>query len=130
MKITEFKKLIREEIRNIINESKSTNTKNQPKNGSKKSLKEGYAWERSERKFGDPLPTLASIQAAHQAKHNIKEAPMTSVMRSHPGMVEEIIEMLKHIDVDGETMEYILKAVGMDEQLDDDGFPSMSGGRP
>ena len=117
MKITEFKKLIREEIRNIINESKSTNTKNQPKNGSKKSLKEGYAWERSERKFGDPLPTLASIQAAHQAKHNIKEAPMTSVMRSHPGMVEEIIEMLKHIDVDGETMEYILDKVGMTEQM-------------
>ena len=115
MKITEFKKLIREEIRNIINESKSTNTKNQPKNGSKKSLKEGYAWERSERKFGDPLPTLASIQAAHQAKHNIKEAPMTSVMRSHPGMVEEIIEMLKHMDVDGETMKYILKAVGMEQ---------------
>ena len=41
----------------------------------------------------------------------------TSLMRSHPGMVEEIIEMLKHIDVDGETMEYILKAVGMEEQM-------------
>ena len=115
MNTQEFRKLIREEIRNIINESKSTNTKNQPKNGSKKSLKEGYAWERSERKFGDPLPTLASIQAAHQAKHNIKEAPMTSVMRSRPLMVEEIIEMLKHMDVDGETMKYILKAVGMEQ---------------
>jgi hypothetical protein len=32
-------------------------------------------------------------------------------------MVEEIIEMLKHMDVDGETMEYILKAVGMEEQM-------------
>jgi len=38
-------------------------------------------------------------------------------MRSHPGMVEEIIEMLKHIDVDGETMEYILDKVGMTEQM-------------
>ena len=42
---------------------------------------------------------------------------MTSVMRSHPGMVEEVIAMLKHMDIDGETMEYILKAVGMDEQM-------------
>ena len=83
----------------------------------KKSLKEGYAWERGERKFGEPLPTLASIQAAHQAKYNITEEAQTSLMRSHPGMVEEIIEMLKHIDVDGETMEYILKAVGMEEQM-------------
>lgn len=83
----------------------------------KKSLKEGYAWERGERKFGEPLPTLASIQKAHQAKYNITEEAQTSLMRSHPGMVEEIIEMLKHIDVDGETMEYILKAVGMEEQM-------------
>ena len=90
----EFRKLIREEIRNIINESKSTNTKNQPKNSSKKSLKEGYAWERSERKFGDPLPTLASIQAAHQAKHNIKEAPMTSVMRSRPLRIGKEYQLL------------------------------------
>ena len=63
----ELRSLIREEVRKTLNESKSTNTKNQPKNSSKKSLKEGYAWERSERKFGDPLPTLASIQEAHQA---------------------------------------------------------------
>ena len=123
MKSLNLKQLIKEEIANVIAENKN-------KKGNKKSLKEGYAWERSERKFGDPLPTLASIQAAHQAKHNIKEAPMTSVMRSRPLMVEEIIEMLKHMDVDGETMKYILKAVGMDEQVDDDGFPSMSGGRP
>ena len=40
---------------------------------SKKTLKEGYAWERGERKFGEPLPTLASIQAAHQAKQNVSE---------------------------------------------------------
>ena len=40
---------------------------------SKKTLKEGYAWERSERKFGDPLPTLASVQKAHQAKQKMTE---------------------------------------------------------
>ena len=39
----------------------------------KKSLKEGYAWERGERKFGEPLPTLASIQKAHQAKQSVSE---------------------------------------------------------
>jgi hypothetical protein len=119
MKITEFRKLIREEVRNIINESKSTNTKNQPKNSSKKSLKEGYAWERSERKFGDPLPTLASIQAAHQAKHNITEEA-TSQLMSDPTVkskVEMVIKTLQSIDVDGETMQYILEKVGMDEQM-------------
>ena len=43
-----------------------------------------------------------------ELKKVLKEEAVTSLMRSHPGMVEEIIEMLKHIDVDGETMEYIL----------------------
>ena len=92
-------------------------TKPNPKNVKMKSLLEGFAWERSERQFGKPLPTLEDIQKAYQAKHNIKEEPMTSVMRSHPGMVEEVIAILKHMDIDGETMEYILKAVGMDEQM-------------
>ena len=41
----------------------------------------------------------------------------TMLMESHPGMVEEIIEMLKHIDVDGETMEYILDETGMKGQM-------------
>lgn len=41
----------------------------------------------------------------------------TILMRLHPNMVEEIISMLKHIDVDGETMEHILEAVGMQEQM-------------
>jgi hypothetical protein len=36
------------------------------------------------------------------------------------------------MNVDVETMEYILKAIGMEDlgdNVDDDGFPSMSGGR-
>ena len=41
----------------------------------------------------------------------------TMLMKGHPGMVEEIIEMLKHIDVDGETMEYILDETGMKGQM-------------
>jgi hypothetical protein len=40
---------------------------------SKKTLKEGYAWERGERKFGQPLPTLASVQKAYQAKQSVSE---------------------------------------------------------
>ena len=63
MKKLDLQKLIREEVRNVLKEVKST----------KKTLKEGYAWERGERKFGEPLPTLASIQAAHQAKQNVSE---------------------------------------------------------
>ena len=42
---------------------------------------------------------------------------MKDLMEYHPGMVEEIIAMLKHIDVDGETMQYILEKVGMKEQV-------------
>ena len=38
-------------------------------------------------------------------------------MKSHPGMVETIIDMLKHMDVDGETMQHILKETGMDHQM-------------
>ena len=32
-------------------------------------------------------------------------------------IVNNIISQLKEIDVDGETMEYILKQVGMEEQM-------------
>jgi hypothetical protein len=31
--------------------------------------------------------------------------------------VHEIISMLKEIDVDGETMQYILRHIGMEEQM-------------
>jgi hypothetical protein len=47
----------------------------------------------------------------------ILEKAETMQMKSHPGMVEEIIGMLKHMDVDGETMEYILDKVGMKDQM-------------
>ena len=80
----------------------------------KKSLKEGYAWERGERKFGEPLPTLASIQAAHQAKHNITEEAVSQLM-SDPAVkskVEMVIKTLLSIGADGETMQYILSKVG------------------
>lgn len=43
--------------------------------------------------------------------------PETVLMRGYPGMVEDIISMLKHMDVDGDTMQYILKNVGMEEQM-------------
>lgn len=41
----------------------------------------------------------------------------TPLMEYHPGMVEEIISMLRHIDIDGETMEYIIKKVGLEDQM-------------
>ena len=41
----------------------------------------------------------------------------TILMQSHPGMVEEIISMLKHMDIDGETMQYIIEKVGMSNQM-------------
>jgi hypothetical protein len=42
---------------------------------------------------------------------------MTIQMKENPGVVETIIDMLNHIEVDGETMEYILKKVGMTDQM-------------
>jgi hypothetical protein len=47
----------------------------------------------------------------------ILEKADTMLMKGHPGMVEEIIEMLMHIDVDGETMEYILDKTAMKGQM-------------
>jgi hypothetical protein len=47
----------------------------------------------------------------------ILEKADTMQMKSHPGMVEEIIGMLKHMGVDGETMEYILEQTGMKTQM-------------
>jgi hypothetical protein len=43
--------------------------------------------------------------------------PETALMKGHPGMAEEIVAMLRHMDVDGETMQYIVKSVGMEEQM-------------
>jgi hypothetical protein len=55
---------------------------------SKKTLKEGYAWERGERKFGQPLPTLASVQKAYQAKQNITEGALLKAIK--PGLEGEV----------------------------------------
>jgi hypothetical protein len=41
----------------------------------------------------------------------------TMLMKAHPGSVETIIDILKHMDVDGETMEYILDKTGMKGQM-------------
>jgi len=41
----------------------------------------------------------------------------TQLMQAHPGSVETIIDILKHMDIDGETMEYILREVGMEDQM-------------
>jgi hypothetical protein len=42
---------------------------------------------------------------------------MTIQMKENPGVVETIIDLLNHINVDGETMQYILKNVGMEDQM-------------
>ena len=48
-----------------------------------------------------------------------KEEPQeeTMLMKAHPGSVETIVDILKHMGVDGETMEFILKQVGMEDQM-------------
>ena len=42
---------------------------------------------------------------------------MTQSKKSYSVAVEEVISMLNHMDVDGETMQYILKETGMDHQM-------------
>jgi hypothetical protein len=39
------------------------------------------------------------------------------IKETFPQTVETIIHMLNHIDVDGETMQYILKETGMEYQM-------------
>jgi hypothetical protein len=46
-----------------------------------------------------------------------KNKYMTIKIKENPGVVETIIDMLSHIDVDGETMEHIIKQVGMEQQI-------------
>ena len=41
----------------------------------------------------------------------------TQLMQAHPGSVETVIDILKHMDIDGETMEHILREVGMEDQM-------------
>ena len=41
----------------------------------------------------------------------------TMLMQSHPGMVEEVISMLRHMEIDGETMQHIIQSVGLEDQM-------------
>jgi hypothetical protein len=41
----------------------------------------------------------------------------TILMRAHPGSVETVIDILNHMEVDGETMEFILDRTGMRNQM-------------
>lgn len=47
----------------------------------------------------------------------IKVMEQTQLMQAHPGSVETVIDILKHMDIDGETMEHILREVGMEDQM-------------
>jgi hypothetical protein len=47
----------------------------------------------------------------------IKVIKETQLMQAHPGSVETVIDILKHMDIDGETMEHILREVGIEDQM-------------
>ena len=42
---------------------------------------------------------------------------MTQLSELHPGMVGEVISMLRHMDIDGETMQHIIESVGLEDQM-------------
>lgn len=46
-----------------------------------------------------------------------EELAETMLMKAHPGSVETIIDILNHMEVDGETMEFILNQTGMKGQM-------------
>ena len=87
---------------------------------SKKSLKEGFAWERSERKFGESLPTLASIQKAYQNKKQTtlteakfqKGDKVKPLVGPHKGVEHEVIAVLHNIDKPGEDI-YNIRPIGL-----------------
>ena len=43
--------------------------------------------------------------------------PLTQKMGVHPGRVEKVIDILREIEVDGETLQYIIEKVGMTDQM-------------
>lgn len=47
----------------------------------------------------------------------VLEKADTMLMKAHPGSVETVIDILNHMDVDGETMEFILDQTGMKGQM-------------
>ncbi len=96
MKSLNLKQLIKEEIANVIAENKN-------KKGNKKSLKEGYAWERSEHKFGQSLPTLASVQKAYQAKQSVSEI---AAIPAGPGRMTALKANREYSILDAGTDEY------------------------
>jgi hypothetical protein len=42
---------------------------------------------------------------------------MTQLSELHPGKVEEVISMLRHMEIDGETMQHIIESVGLEDQM-------------
>jgi hypothetical protein len=42
---------------------------------------------------------------------------MTIKMTENPGVIETVIDMLKNIEVDGETTQHILSKIGMEDQM-------------
>ena len=74
MKVSELRKMIREEIRRAV---------------VKKNLNEGYAWERQP---GKPLPTIKDVQMAYN-KSKIPEAnatPMDRLLRDLDLLIRDI----------------------------------------
>jgi len=85
-----------------------------------KKLLEGMAWERTP---GKPLPTLKDVTEKHNKTMN-EDASDTSWIKDPTvkNKVDVVIKTLQNLygageTVDGETMEFILTAIGMEEQM-------------
>lgn len=57
------------------------------------------------------------IDKNYKAKDEVSEGTYLMSNPETKSKVEMVINILKEIDVDGETMEYILREVGMEEQM-------------
>ena len=97
-------------------------------------LTEGFAWERKE---GKGLPTLAEVQAEYEASHaggsyeSMTDSQLIAAA-DDAGMEEMIIH---GADGDLENRQELIDLLNAeseyaDDEVDDDGYPVMDGGRP
>lgn len=127
MKSTELRKLIREEVVKALNENKTKMIV--------KRLKEDTAYQEFFKKAMDKFKINSPAELKDPTKkkdffdyidknYKGKSESINEVgslrMAESPVVaqkVKQVIDLLMSIDVDGETMQYILEEVGMEEQM-------------
>ena len=122
---TQLRAIIKKEVTKILKENSTTEQ-------IAKRLKEDTAYQEFFKKAMDKFKISSPadlkdpvrkkeffdyIDKNYKAKDEVSEGTYLMSNPETKSKVEMVINTLKEIDVDGETMEYILKEVGMEEQM-------------